>query len=131
MFNSFFQTAIKQASRLAEKPGRIGRVLAELAAKITRVDWSAEGRLKLKQQLLLAGRLLRANVSGVYSLKSKRVLVGLLTACIYFINPFDLIPDLLIVGLADDMAILAWVFSAAASELTAFEEWEKTTSASL
>lgn len=129
MENSFFQSALKQASRLAGKPGRIARILADLTVKISRVDWSAEGRLKLKQQLLLAGRLIKANLSGAYSLKSKRMLVGLLAACIYFINPFDLIPDLLAgIGLVDDMAIIAWVFSSAAEELQAFEEWEKTTS---
>ncbi|MBX2916916.1 MAG: DUF1232 domain-containing protein [Cyclobacteriaceae bacterium] len=129
MENSFFQSALRQASNLAGKPGRIALVLAALTVKISMVDWSAEGRAKLKKQLLLAGRLLKANLNGAYSLKSKRMLVGLLAACIYFINPFDLIPDLLAgIGLVDDMAIIAWVFSTAAAELQAFEEWEKTTS---
>jgi uncharacterized membrane protein YkvA (DUF1232 family) len=127
--NSFFQSALRQAAHLAGKPGRIARLLTELAVKVSQVDWSVEGRLKLKQQVLLAGRLLKANISGTYTLKSKRMLVGLLAACIYFINPFDLIPDFLVaIGLVDDMALLAWVFNAAASELHTFENWEKNAS---
>lgn len=132
MKNSFFRLALQQATRLLGKPGRITRILAELTAKMSRVDWSVEGRLKMKHQLFLAGRLIKASLTGAYSLKSKRILVALLAACIYFINPFDLIPDLLAgIGLADDMAIVAWVFNAAAAELRAFEDWERATSVSL
>lgn len=124
--------ALKQAARLMGKPGRVARILAELVVKISRVDWSTEGRPNLKAQISLIGRLIKANLTGAYKLKSTRVLVGLLAACIYFINPFDLVPDLLVgIGLVDDMAIIAWVFSSAATEIRAFEEWEKVTSASL
>jgi len=124
---------MKQAARLTGKQGRVARILAELAVKISRVDWSIEGRATLKGQISLMGRLLKANLTGSYKLKSTRLLIGLLAACIYFINPFDLVPDLLVgIGLVDDMAIIAWVFSSAATELRAFEEWEKqATSASL
>lgn len=117
--------ALKQAARLMGKPGRVARILAELVVKISRVDWSTEGRPNLKAQISLIGRLIKANLTGTYKLKSTRVLVGLLAACIYFINPFDLVPDLLVgIGLVDDMAIIAWVFSSAATEIRAFEEWE-------
>lgn len=132
MQNPFFNKALKQAARLLGKPGRVARILAELAVKISRVDWSTEGRSNLKARISLMGRLIKANLTGIYKLKSTRVLVGILATCIYFINPFDLVPDLLVgIGLVDDMAIIAWVFSSAATELKAFEEWEKVTSASL
>lgn len=132
MQNSFFNKALKKAALLIGKPGRVARILAELAVKISRVDWSVAGRAQLKAQISLISRLIKANLSGAYKLKSTRLLVGLLAACIYFINPFDLVPDLLVgIGLVDDMAIIAWVFSSAATELKAFEEWEKVTSASL
>lgn len=124
--------AMNQASRLLGKPGRIARIITELALKISRVDWSTEGRAHLKTKISLIGRLLKANLTGVYKVKSTKLLVGLLAACIYFINPFDLIPDILVgVGLVDDMAILTWVFSSAASELRAFEEWEKQATSAL
>ena len=126
MQNPFFKLALDQAARLLGKPGRIARIIAQLVTKISVVDWSVEGRTHLKARVSLMGRLLKANLTGAYRIKSTKLLVGLLAACIYFINPFDLVPDLLVgVGLVDDMAILAWVFSTAGTELQAFKEWEK------
>ena len=131
MENSFFALALKRAAYLIGKPGRVMRILAELAPKINRVDWSAAGRTHLKNQILLISRLIKANITGAYKIKP-RLLVGLLAACIYFLNPFDLIPDLIVgVGLIDDMTILAWVYSTAAVELETFEAWEKQATSAL
>ncbi|MCW5912148.1 MAG: DUF1232 domain-containing protein [Cyclobacteriaceae bacterium] len=124
--NRFFRLAFDQATRLAGKPARITRLLVELTIKISRVDWSPAGRVNLKNQVLLAGRLIKANLTGTYRVKSARLLIGLVAACIYFINPFDLVPDVVIgVGLADDMTVLAWVLNMAAAELQEFEKWER------
>lgn len=54
-----------------------------------------------------------------------KVLITLLAAIIYFINPLDLIPDLIFgIGLADDLAVLTWVYRAAADEINSFKNWE-------
>ncbi len=75
---------------------------------------------------MLLGRLLRAHVNGRYRVKSLKFLLILVAAVIYFLNPLDLIPDFIIgIGLTDDLAVLTWVFQAAASELEAYTKWEK------
>ncbi len=75
---------------------------------------------------MLLGRLLRAHVNGQYRVKSFKFFLILIAAVIYFLNPLDLIPDFIIgIGLTDDLAILTWVFQAAASELEAYMKWEK------
>jgi len=54
-----------------------------------------------------------------------RMLIILLAAVIYFINPIDLIPDFVFgIGLADDLAVLTWVYRAAADEIASFKNWE-------
>lgn len=54
-----------------------------------------------------------------------RLFIILLAAIIYFINPIDLIPDFLFgIGLADDLAVLTWVYHAAADEIASFKNWE-------
>lgn len=74
---------------------------------------------------MLIGRLLKAQALGKYSMKSYRFLIILTAAILYFINPIDLIPDFVVgLGLTDDLAILTWVFKAAADELNAFKAWE-------
>lgn len=75
---------------------------------------------------MLLGRLLRAHVKGQYRVQSFRFLLILVAAVIYFLNPLDLVPDFIIgIGLTDDLAVVTWVFQAAASELDAFMKWEK------
>ncbi len=79
----------------------------------------------LRDQFMVIGRMLKAHVNGTYKIRSVRMLIILLAAIIYFINPIDLIPDFLFgIGLADDLAVLTWVYSAAAEEIASFKNWE-------
>jgi uncharacterized membrane protein YkvA (DUF1232 family) len=51
--------------------------------------------------------------------------VALVAAALYFLNPFDLIPDAVLgAGLLDDLSVLTWVFTSAAAELERFQVWE-------
>lgn len=77
---------------------------------------------------MLLGRLLRAHMAGQYRIQSFRLLLILIAAVIYFLNPLDLIPDFIFgIGLTDDLAVVTWVFQAAARELDSFAQWEKST----
>lgn len=79
----------------------------------------------IKNEFLLLGRLLKAHVSGAYKIQSLKLLFTLIAAVVYFVNPFDLIPDMILgVGLTDDFAILAWVYRTAALEIESFKAWE-------
>lgn len=69
--------------------------------------------------------MIKAHVAGDYKIRSLRILIILLAAIIYFINPIDLIPDFIFgIGLADDLAVLTWVYRAAASEIDSFRNYE-------
>jgi uncharacterized membrane protein YkvA (DUF1232 family) len=50
----------------------------------------------------------------------------ILGAIIYFVNPFDLLPDIApVIGLTDDFSILVWVYTSVQSEIDKFLAWEK------
>lgn len=126
MQNTFFKLALAQAAKMIGKPTRIIRLLGQLAIKIKRTDLQAMNRATMKDQILRIGRLLKAQVTGKYRVKSLRFLLILLAAIIYFIKPIDLIPDFILgFGLTDDLAILTRVYQAAAEELKTFDDWEK------
>lgn len=128
MQNTFFNLAFAQAAKMIGKPTRIIWLLGQLAIKIKRTDLQGVNRATMKHQILRIGRLLKAQVTGKYRVKSLRFLLILLAAIIYFINPLDLIPDFIVgFGLTDDLAILTWVYQAAAEELKTFNDWEKIT----
>lgn len=124
--NAFFDLALSQAARLVGKPTRMVRLLGQLALRIKTVNWKSVNGPRIKEKFMLLGRLLRAHVKGQYRVQSFRFLLILVAAVIYFLNPLDLIPDFIIgIGLTDDLAVVTWVFQAAASELDAFMKWEK------
>lgn len=126
--NAFFDLALTQAARLVGKPTRMVRLLGQLAFKLKSVNWKSVNGPFLKEKFMLLGRLLKAHMKGQYRIQSFRFLLILVAAVIYFLNPLDLIPDFIVgIGLTDDLAVITWVFQAAASELDAFIRWEKST----
>jgi len=130
--NKFFQFALDSAARMAGKPGRILNLLAQLTLKLNRSNIKNLKVSAVKEQFLLIGRQLKASVLGKYKIQSHRIFVILLAAVIYFLNPLDLIPDFILgIGLTDDLAVLAWVYTAAYNELMHFKTWEKSNNPAL
>lgn len=124
--NTFFNIAISQASRLAGKPGRILALLAKLSTKINRGHWSPVQAQMIRDKFLVLGRMAKAYALGRYRSIPWKVMLVLLAAVIYFLNPIDLIPDLLpLVGFTDDFAILLWVYNAVGAEVDKFLAWEQ------
>jgi uncharacterized membrane protein YkvA (DUF1232 family) len=88
-----------------------------------------KGRIKAVWSNLKAlARMLRAWAGGRYREVPWRSLMAALAALIYFVNPFDLVPDFLIVGLADDALFVGWVLASIQTDLSNFLLWERTIS---
>lgn len=78
------------------------------------------------EQLQEFMRLLRAWVRGKYKAVPWKTLVVVLAAVIYFVNPFDLLPDFLpLLGLTDDVSVIAYVLGSVRKEILRFREWEQ------
>lgn len=72
------------------------------------------------------GRLIKAYALGEYRDISWRTILLVTAAIIYFINPVDLIPDLIpITGFTDDIGVLIWVYNSVNAELEKFIMWEQ------
>jgi uncharacterized membrane protein YkvA (DUF1232 family) len=124
--NEFFNRALKQATALSGKPARILKLVIQLSSKIKNVNWNGVKGSEISSKFYLIGRLVKAQATGKYKV-SLQVIIILLAAIIYFINPIDLIPDFIPgLGLTDDLAVLTWVYRVAADELNRFEKWENT-----
>ena len=80
----------------------------------------------MREKFFTVGRMARAYAKGHYREVPWRAMLILLAAVIYFLNPFDLVPDLIpVVGLTDDFAVLLWVYNAVGSEINKFLLWEE------
>jgi len=81
---------------------------------------------KLLDQLKALFRLSGAWVKGEYTEVSLKTILWVIAAIIYFVNPFDVIPDFLPgVGYVDDAAIIFFVINSIRRDLDKFLEWER------
>ncbi|MDJ0364297.1 YkvA family protein [Hymenobacter sp. H14-R3] len=72
-------------------------------------------------------RLIKLSVSGEYTGVPRTTVIAAVAVLVYFISPIDLIPDFIpVVGLLDDMALIAWFSTSIKHELDRFHEWENT-----
>jgi uncharacterized membrane protein YkvA (DUF1232 family) len=124
--NRFFQAALEKAARVLGKPGRLVLLLSSLVRKLKQTDFKKENSLVANEKFFTLGRLLRAYAQGEYKTIPWKSLLLIVAAILYFINPIDLIPDLLpIIGLSDDFAVLFMVYKSIGSDIDNFLLWEK------
>jgi uncharacterized membrane protein YkvA (DUF1232 family) len=118
-----FERAKRAAESYAGDPERASRLLDEAAEKGNR-----QRRIfgNLWTDFLAALRLLRAWNRGQYRGMSLGTILSALAALIYFVNPFDLLPDIFpIFGYLDDATIVAWVLHSIRGDLEKFRAWEE------
>ena len=128
MNNIFFDIALRRAARLSGKTGRILLLIKQLGKWLMRIRWDASTAAEAKEKLQVLSRLATAYATGKYRAIPWKAVMTMLAAIIYFMNPIDLIPDFIPgLGFTDDVGILVWVYTAVASEVEKFLEWEKTT----
>jgi uncharacterized membrane protein YkvA (DUF1232 family) len=78
------------------------------------------------EQLRELFRLLRAWTRGKYRRVPWKTLTAVMAAVIYFVNPFDLVPDFVpLLGLTDDASVVAFVLMSVKKEMERFREWEQ------
>jgi uncharacterized membrane protein YkvA (DUF1232 family) len=71
-------------------------------------------------------RLVVAYLRGEYRDVPWKTIVLIVAALVYFLSPFDLIPDFIpVIGYVDDAAVLVWVAKSIKDDLDRFLAWEK------
>jgi uncharacterized membrane protein YkvA (DUF1232 family) len=127
MKNRFFEKAKRKASTFKNQKERIAELLKKLSDKLRSVNWNSIQLQQAKDTLITLSNLTLAYVQGRYKEIPWNAIVSILAALIYFINPFDLIPDVApVFGLTDDASILFWVYNSVKDEIEKYLEWEKT-----
>jgi len=122
-YSSAFDKAFSKASKLIKNPAGISALLINVGKKIISRKSSIQD---IKKDLLLLVRLIKRWSKGEYKDVSKKTIISVIATLLYFVNPIDLIPDLLpIIGFTDDTAILLYVLNLIGHEIDSFKEWER------
>jgi|LGOV01.1.fsa_nt_gb uncharacterized membrane protein YkvA (DUF1232 family) len=121
-YTTAFNSAFGRATRLIKNPSRVSRLIIEAGKKLGSEKSSFKN---IKDDLLLLLRLIKSWSKGDYSSISNITIISVVATIIYFVNPFDLIPDFVpVFGFTDDATILIYVFGKIGSEIEAFKNWE-------
>lgn len=118
-----FRSAKKRAEGYAKDLARLRRLVEEATQK---AEAAPDGPLKEVRDLLMASfRMLKAHAKGDYTKIPLQSLLLIIASVVYFVVPFDLVPDFLpVVGFLDDAALLAWTLRAVRSDVDDFRVWE-------
>ena len=123
----FFKKATGKAGRYASNSSKLFNLARQVMTKVQQRGVK-EGMAEALMQVQLLVRLVRAYASGEYRKLPWKSLVSIVGVLIYFVSPLDFIPDFLpIVGMADDLALILWLFKTLGDDLDAFSQWEKRT----
>jgi uncharacterized membrane protein YkvA (DUF1232 family) len=118
-------STVASAKRLIKHPNQLRQLIEEALIKMQKHS-AAIREIYADLQIIL--RLVKAWLAGDYkdiSLKSIAILIG---AILYFLNPFDAIPDAIpVVGYLDDVSVVAWVLKILKDEIEKFRLWESAT----
>ena len=119
-----FEEFRRRAEALVNSPDRLQRLTRQVAGKIAAAGGSRF--VEMQEQLVLGLALVSAWMSGEYREVSKSTIVALVAALLYFVVPFDVIPDFLFGwGYLDDAAVLGYVFTQLRSEIEAFRRFRE------
>ena len=114
----------QRASRLAGSPEEVAELATAAAQKLAGATALPRRFRAVRKELATFIALLRAWVNGDYRQVSTRTLVTVIAAVLYFVVPFDLIPDFIAaIGLLDDAAVIGYVIGVVRDEIAEFERW--------
>ena len=118
-----FRRATVEAEAYASDPKRLRKLLEDAVGKLNVIPRGPFG--EAWPYLLAMLRLARDYQAGDYLDMPKPKLLIVVAAIIYFVSPFDVIPDYLpVLGHIDDAFVVSLALKSVRAELDTFMAWE-------
>jgi len=112
----------REAETIVESPQHVQKLVGQAVQKMRAAG--VDRFREMREQLELAIAMVRAWMSGDYDGVSRKTAIILIAALLYFVVPFDVVPDFLFSwGFIDDAAVLAYVFNQLREEIEAFRKF--------
>jgi uncharacterized membrane protein YkvA (DUF1232 family) len=130
--SAIFKKFLAAAEGYIKQPTRLKKLLVDAFNKAREKKEIGTIAHEVWETLQSLFRLIKLSASGEYTGLPTSTTVAAVAVLIYFISPIDLIPDFIpVVGLLDDMALIAWFSTSIKHELDKFHEWEATKNATV
>ena len=128
--SALFKKFLRSAEGYIRQPTRLKKLLTDAYQKAS--DKKEVGTLAHEawDTLQTMFRLIKASVSGEYTGVPGTTVAAAVAVLVYFLSPIDLIPDFIpVLGLLDDVALVAWFSTTLKGEMDKFHEWENSSAA--
>ena len=123
LFKKFLQTA----EGYIRQPTRMKKLLTDAYNKASEKNDVGTLAHEAWETLQTMFRLIKASMSGEYTGVPGTTIAAAVAVLAYFLSPIDLIPDFIpVLGLLDDVALVAWFSTTLKTEMDKFQEWEQT-----
>lgn len=112
----------EKAKSVFGNQGLLEKKIEEAWAKAKTLD----PRLKeLMENVEVFVEIIQAYIKGTYRDISQRTIIFLIAGILYFVNPFDIIPDILpVIGFTDDAAVLIFILGKVKDEIDKYLDWK-------
>ena len=124
--SSKFKKLVDKAQFYVKNQDKLNEVITEAYNKATKESGNRTVQ-EMWGKLQTVFRMIKSHFRKEYTgLSTAKVVVGI-GVLLYFILPFDLIPDWIpFAGYLDDASLLTWFIKNSADELVKFQQWEST-----
>lgn len=115
----------KQVEAIIRQEHKVMEVVSGVGKKLSKIGDNPTVR-KITEPISVFSRMLKAHFSGAHRLAGS-TLGMILLALVYFLSPFDIVPDFLgVFGFADDLSVVLAVYAKVKDEIQQFLDWERT-----
>ncbi|MVN76358.1 DUF1232 domain-containing protein [Hymenobacter sp. HMF4947] len=130
--SAIFKKFLAAAEGYIKQPTRLKKLLVDAFNKAREKKELGALAHEAWETLQSLFRLIKMSASGEYTGVPGTTVAAAVAVLIYFLSPIDLIPDFIpVIGLLDDMALVAWFSTSIKHELDKFHEWEEAKAATL
>ena len=128
--SAIFKKFLNTAEGYVRQPTRMKQLLTDAYKKASEKNEVGTLAHEAWETLQTMFRLIKASMSGEYTGVPGTTIAAAVAVLIYFLSPIDLIPDFIpVLGLLDDVALVAWFSTTLKAEMDKFSEWETTSTA--
>ena len=130
--SAIFKKFLAAAEGYIKQPTRLKKLLVDAFNKAREKKELGALAHEAWETLQSLFRLIKMSASGEYTGVPGTTVAAAVAVLIYFLSPIDLIPDFIpVIGLLDDMALVAWFSTSIKHELDKFHEWESAKASTL
>lgn len=112
-----------EAESVVGDPGQVESLLGQVEEKLGGLPDTVTTAFK---NIPLMADMVKSYITGEYTVVSPKVIISLVSAFLYLVKRKDIIPDNVpVLGLADDVAVVAIVMAINEAELAAYATWRE------